>query len=72
MVYAPGVEVRRAEGQGRIHYRGREWRVGRALAGQAVGVRPTAPDGVFAVLFLTHVIKELDLRPNPTPPVLQP
>jgi transposase InsO family protein len=68
VVYAAGVEVRRAEGQGRIHYRGREWRVGRALAGQAVGLRPTATDGVFEVLFLTHVIKELDLRQNPTQP----
>jgi hypothetical protein len=33
-----------------------------------VGLRPTATDGVFEVLFLTQVIKELDRRPNPTQP----
>jgi len=43
--------------------------VGRAFAGQAVGLRPTATDGVLEVLFLTQVLKELDLRENPTHPV---
>lgn len=72
MVYASGVGGRRAEGQGRSHYCGRAWRMGRALAGQLVGLRLTATDGVFEVLVLTHVIKELDLRQNLTPPVPQP
>jgi transposase InsO family protein len=60
--YAGGVEVRRGDEQGWISYRGDPWRIGRAFAGQELGVRATATDGVYEVLFLTQVIKELDLR----------
>jgi hypothetical protein len=34
-----------------------------------VGVRPGKSDGLMEVLFLTQVIKELDLRHNQTNPV---
>jgi len=67
--YARGVEVRRGDQQGWISYRGREWRIGRAFAGQALGVRATARDGIYEILFLTHVIKELDLREAKLTPV---
>jgi transposase InsO family protein len=70
--YADGVEVRRADVKGCISYRNREWKVGRAFAGQPVGLRPTATDGVFAVLFLTQLIKEIDLRQNPSPTTPNP
>jgi hypothetical protein len=59
--------VRRADVKGCISYRNREWKVGRAFAGQPVGLRPTATDGVFTVLFLTQPLKEIDLRQNPSP-----
>jgi hypothetical protein len=72
VAYADGVEVRRADVKGCISYRNREWKVGRAFAGQPVGLRPTATDGV---LFLTRLIKEstsakISARPRPlTSPV---
>jgi transposase InsO family protein len=67
--YAPGVEVRRVDEQGQISYRGKLWRVGRAFLGLPVGVRPSKSDGLMEVLFLTQVIKELDLRQHKTNPV---
>lgn len=59
--YGAGVEVRRGDEQGWISYRGQSWRIGRAFASQSLGVRPADRDGVYEVLFLTQVIKELDL-----------
>ena len=73
--YAGGVEVRRVDQDGRISHRGRSWKVGRGFAGQPVGLRPGPVDGVLEVLFVTQVIKELDLRENETnsvPPILEP
>jgi len=67
--YASGVEVRRGDQQGWISYRGRPWRIGRAFAGQDLGVRATARDGVYEVIFLTQAIKELDLREATLTPV---
>ena len=67
--YAAGVEVRRGDQQGWISYRGRQWRIGRAFAGQALGVRPTTRDGIYQVLFLTQVIKELNLPETTLTPV---
>ena len=64
--YAGGVEVRRVDQDGRISHRGRSWKVGRGFAGQPVGLRPGPVDGVLEVLFVTQVIKELDLRENET------
>ena len=67
--YDCGVEVRRGDEQGWISYRGQLWRIGRAFAGQPLGVRPTGRDGVYEVLFLTQVIKELDLPQSKLTPV---
>ncbi|MFN9844698.1 MAG: hypothetical protein ACK57Q_10215 [Planctomycetota bacterium] len=71
MEYAAGVKVRRVDQDGWFSYRGRGWKAGRAFAGQPVGLRPTATDGVLEVLFLTQVLRGLDLRENPTHPVPQ-
>jgi len=67
--YANGVEVRRGDQQGWISYRGQEWRIGRAFAGQELGLRATARDAIYEVIFLTQVIKELDLRDAKLTPV---
>lgn len=69
MEYASGVAVRRVDMNGRITYRGQTWRVGRAFEGHSVGLRPSQNDGIMEVIFLTHVIKELDLRQAKTNPV---
>jgi transposase InsO family protein len=67
--YASPVEVRRVDQQGYLSYRGELWRVGRAFFGLPVGLRPGNRDGLMEVLFLTQVIKELDLRQHVTHPV---
>jgi transposase InsO family protein len=65
--YAPGVEVRIVDRNGKISYRGQPRKIGRAFIGQRLGLRPTLVDGILEVLFLTHPIKKLDLREKPTP-----
>lgn len=62
VAYAPGELVRIVDAAGRIHLRGRRWRIGHALAGQPVAVRPTRIDGVVEVRFCHLGIRELDLR----------
>jgi len=62
VAYAPGDAVRMVDASGRIQVRGRRWRVGHALAGQPVALRPTAVDGVIEIRFCHLRIRELDLR----------
>jgi transposase InsO family protein len=64
--YASGVEVRRVAQDGKISYRGKERKIGSAFAGQSVGVRPTQTEGLMEIIFLTQVLKELDLRQQQT------
>ena len=66
VVYAPGVEVRRADCNGEIYFRGKNWKVGKAFAGQEIGLRATTADGIYDVLFMAHVIKQLNLPENQT------
>lgn len=62
--YDSSVQARRVDQNGWIYFRGRPWKVGRAFVGQTVGVRPSQTDGVMDLIFLTQVIKHLDLRQN--------
>lgn len=64
--YAPGVDVRLVDKNGRISYHGQPWKIGLAFTGQRVGVRPTQQDGICEVIFLTQVIKELNLHQHLT------
>ena len=54
-------EVRRVQNGGRIHYKGRQWRVGRAFQGQPVALRQEE-EGKVKVYFCRQEIAELDLR----------
>ena len=63
--YAPGVIVRRVHEGGRIEFHGRRFRVGKAFTGYPVGLRPTAEDGRFEVLFCHQKIAALDLTAGP-------
>jgi transposase InsO family protein len=60
--YAPGLPVRQVDESGSLSYRNRSWKIGRAFAGLPVGLRPTDTDGIMEAIFLTQVIKKLDLR----------
>ena len=50
---------------GRIESHGRRFRVGKAFTGYPVGLRPTAEDGRFEVLFCHQKIAALDLTAGP-------
>ena len=60
--YGPDDLVRKVGGKGEVWLRGRPHRVGKALSGQPVALRPTPDDGVYAVHFCHHRVATLDLR----------
>jgi transposase InsO family protein len=60
--YPGGVAVRRVDVNGHFCFQGRRLAAGRAFAGYPIGLRPTARDGVFEIVFLHHVIRHIDLR----------
>jgi len=66
--YAPEVEVRRADCNGEIYFRGKAWKVGKAFAGQNIGLRATTTDGIYDALFMAQVIKQLNLKETQTQP----
>jgi transposase InsO family protein len=57
-----GVEVRSVDKNGQINMWGQRWRIGRAFAGQRVGIEATRDDGLFHVLFCGQIIKKLDRK----------
>ena len=54
--------VRIVQGGGRIWYQGRHYRVGKALLGLPVSLRPTSVDGHFEVFFCNTKVREFDLH----------
>ena len=60
--YDQHVVVRKVDAIGKISYRGRDWRIGKAFAGQSIGLAPAEVDGILRVLFAEHEIGRLDLR----------
>lgn len=60
--YDPGVLVRKVQGKGEISFKGKTVQVGHAFSGYPVGLRPTATDGVFDVLFCHQTIRQINLR----------
>ena len=60
--YPTGVAVRRVQPTGECSFQGRPLRVSKAFAGYRIGLRPTATDGVFEMLFRHHLIAQFDLR----------
>jgi len=60
--YGPGAILRRVQQKGRISFKNREWRVGKAFIGQPVALRSTLRDGVFDVVFHRQRIAQVDLH----------
>jgi transposase InsO family protein len=60
--YGLGEVVRKVQGHGRIWFRNRVFRIGKAFRGYPVALRPTADDGLWEVFFATHCIARIDLR----------
>lgn len=61
-VFGPDDLVRTVRDHGVISFRARNRFVGRGLAGERVAVRPTAADGVFAVVYCSVVVATFDER----------
>ena len=65
VAYPAGDEVRRVQADGDVDFRGRQFRVSKALIGERVALRPTAEAGVWTVHFGTIRVRTLDLgRPR--------
>lgn len=60
--YGATDQVRKVQTDGKISFRNREFRIGKAFRGYPVGLRPTTGDGVYDVYFATHRISQVDLR----------
>lgn len=60
--YAPGDIVRKVQDRGRIGFRGRVYRVGRAFIGEPVALRPSDDDGIWEVYYCAQPISKIDLR----------
>ena len=60
--YASGDEVRKVDANGRILYRGKEYRVSKAFKGYPVALRPTPVDGLLEVVFCHQKVSQIDLR----------
>jgi transposase InsO family protein len=63
--YGPSAVVRKVQNKGVISFQNRPWRVGKALVGQAVALRPTATDGVHDVVFCHQRVTQIDLNDQP-------
>ena len=59
--YGPGDVVRRVQADGRITFKARTFRVGKAFKGQPVALRPTTTDGVWDVYYCHQKISEVDM-----------
>lgn len=59
--YAPDVAVRRVDSSSRISWQNRRIRVGKALRGKRVGLRPTANEDVYEVIFRNTTIKTIEM-----------
>jgi len=60
--YGPGDQVRKVHDGGRIHYRGKVFRVGQAFDGYPVALRPTRTKEVFEVYFCQVRIRTIHLQ----------
>lgn len=60
--YGPGDHVRKVFEHGEISFKGRFYRVGRALEGYPVALRPTTSAALWHVFFCTQRVAVIDLR----------
>ena len=61
-------EVRKVQIDGKIWFRHRQFRIGKAFHGYPVALRPTTTDAVYDVYFASHLIVQIYLRDSATGP----
>jgi len=59
--YEPGDHVRKVQAKGEFSFKGREFRVSKALRGYPIALRPTNVDGRYSLYFCYQKLKEIDL-----------
>ena len=57
--YSSNDFVRKVQQKGLISFKGREYRVGKSLIGQAVAVRPTMEDGVYDIYYCQQKVLQI-------------
>lgn len=62
LLYDEDACLRHVDDQGRLSFRNRSWRLGKAFAGEWVAVNTTATDGCYAVCYGVFPVMTLDLR----------
>lgn len=62
--YVPGEIVRKVQAKGELFYRGKVFRIPKALRGYPVALRPTQHDGILSIYFCHTQVADIDLR-NP-------
>ena len=62
VVYEAGDIVRQVNARGHFCWRGLEWHLCKAFAGQPVALRPGAADGCYDVIYSAFKVARLDLR----------
>jgi transposase InsO family protein len=60
--YGATDQVRKVQTDGKISFRNREWRAGKAFRGHYVALRPTTADGIYEMYFATHRLRQIDLH----------
>ena len=62
ILYDTGSIVRKVDVSGRISFKNREWKIGKAFYGLPVVLVPAENvDGVFRVSFMNHIVETIDL-----------
>ena len=64
VTYAVGDILRKVDEAGKIYFRNRSFRVGKAFRHQPVALRPTETDGLFHVFFCQQKVALIDLSPD--------
>ncbi len=63
--YGPADHVRKVQAGGWVSFQGHDLSLPKALRGCAVAFRPTATDGCWDVVLMTHRLRTIDLRQAP-------
>ena len=60
--YGPNDQVRKVQAQGEIFFKGKVFRVSKALQGYPVALRHMNTDGIYSVHFCQQKLKEISLN----------
>lgn len=60
--YGPDDQVRKVQAEGEVSFKGKSFRVSKALRGYPIALRPTKTDGTYSVVFCSQTLKEISLN----------